>query len=139
MLSFNEFFSRRLLQESVQNFLLEYEVYRPIPGTKNFYRQDSANTNTLTQKHCHVYVKPDGKGKQLYAVNFDGSGHDGSSGYQMPHSHGVYLRGMGYSIPDTNILESIGPDVVLAGNYVLIIFDEDLVVASSGSVSLLNE
>ncbi|GAB6057107.1 hypothetical protein JCM31598_02240 [Desulfonatronum parangueonense] len=51
-----------------------------IPGTKNSYRVDPENITTRTIKHSHVYAKPKGEGKFIYAVNIDGSGHDGSSG-----------------------------------------------------------
>lgn len=87
--------------------LLEHQIYKLIPNTRNSYREDPANTTTLTQRHAHVYAKPDGKGSQLYAANLDGSGHDGSSGVEIPGKHAAFLRSKGYEIPDTNILESI--------------------------------
>jgi hypothetical protein len=87
--------------------LLEYETYKEIPGTKNSYRQDSANTNTKTQQHVHVYAKPKGEGKEVYAVNKDGSGHDGHSGKEIPKSHAEYFRGKGYDIKANNILECL--------------------------------
>jgi hypothetical protein len=87
--------------------LFEHQVYKQIPGAKNSYRQDAGNTSTMTQKHAHVYAKLQGKGNQLYSVNFDGTGHDGASGKEIPSSHASHLRSLGYAIPDTNILENI--------------------------------
>jgi hypothetical protein len=100
----------RTFREWVQ--LFEHEVYKPIPGTQNSYRSDPSNTNTMTLRHSHVYAKPKGRGKELYAVNFDGSGHDGFSGTAIPARHADFFRSLGYSIPDTNILESLDLDVL---------------------------
>lgn len=138
MMSFKEFNARRHLQESAKELLLEYEVYRQIPGTKHSYRQDSANTNTLTQQHSHVYAKLSGKGKQLYAVNFDGSGHDGSSGHFVPSFHADHFRSLGYTIPDTNILESIDSDA-LTSYYSILVIDDMQLASSCRLVRLLNE
>jgi hypothetical protein len=86
--------------------LFEHKLYKRIPGTSASYREDPGNTNTMTQKHAHAYAKPDGRGKELYSVNLDGSGHDGSSGTPIPKPHADYFRGKGYDMPDDNILES---------------------------------
>ena len=87
--------------------LFEHQTYKSIPGTKNSYREDSGNTNTMTQKHAHTFAKPKGNGSQLYSVNIDGSGHDGSSGAQISQAHAEFFRGKGYDIDSSNILESI--------------------------------
>lgn len=88
-------------------FALEHHTYKTIPGTRNSLRVDSENTNTMTQRHVHVYAKPNGGGKQLYSVNLDGSGHDGSSGKVIPASHADHLRNLGFTIPDNLALESL--------------------------------
>ena len=90
--------------------LLEHSTYKRLPGTASSYRSDAPNTNTKTQRHSHVYAKPNGKGKQLYAVNVDGTGHDGSSGTQIPQAHADHFRSIGYEIPLDNILESLDMD-----------------------------
>lgn len=87
--------------------LFEHEIYKMIPGTKNSYRQDPANLNTKTLVHSHTYAKVQGRGKQMYAVNFDGTGHDGSSGIQIPDKHADYFRSLGYKINKDNILECL--------------------------------
>ncbi|WP_353238099.1 hypothetical protein [Limnohabitans sp.] len=86
---------------------LEHNTYKSIPGTKNSFRIDSQNTNTMTQRHAHVYAKLEGKGEQLYSVNVDGSGHDGSSGRVIPKAHASHFRNLGFAIPDNLTLESI--------------------------------
>lgn len=89
---------------------LEHQTYKLIPGTRNSYRVDPQNTNTTTQRHVHVYAKPNGAGNQLYSVNLDGSGHDGSSGTLIPVGHAEYFRSIGFTIPDNLALESIDID-----------------------------
>lgn len=84
--------------------LLEHDKYQKIPKTQRTYRIDKANTSSLTQDHAHVYAS---KNKQIYAVNIDGSGHDGNHGYEIPKRDAEYFRGLGFSISDTNILESL--------------------------------
>ena len=86
---------------------LEHYTYKNIPSTKNSLRIDPQNTNTMTQRHAHVYAKPKGGGKELYSVNMDGSGHDGSSGKVIPASHAEHLRSLGFTIPDNLSLESL--------------------------------
>ena len=139
MMSFKEFFYRRLLCESTDKLLLEFKVYRLIPGTKNSYRQDSANTNTLTQQHSHVFARPRGSGKQLYAVNFDGSGHDGSSGTCISDVHADYFRGQGYSIRHDNILESLSSTDMESSDYSLLILDDTPPNDTERFLSLFNE
>lgn len=100
--------------------LLEHKVYKRIPGERASYREDGGNTSTLTQQHAHVFAKPDGKGKQLYAVNLSGSGHDGSSGTTLSQNHADWFRSQGYAIRPDNILECIGYKELGDGNYSLI-------------------
>ncbi|MGH8420168.1 MAG: hypothetical protein ACRER8_23310 [Pseudomonas sp.] len=86
---------------------LEHNTYKMLPGTRNSFRIDAQNTSTKTQRHAHVYAKPNGVGKQLYSVNIDGSGHDGSSGTVIPASHAQYLHSLGFEIPANLSLESL--------------------------------
>src|SRR6266480_5519887 len=72
--------------------LFEHEVYKRIPGSRNSFRTDPSNTNTMTMRHSHVYAKPKGRGKEVYAVNIDGSGHDGFSGTAIPALHADHFR-----------------------------------------------
>ncbi len=112
-----------LKQEKIEKILLyEHEIYKSIPGTKKSYRQDSENTNTMIQKHSHIYAKPKGGGKELYAVNIDGSGHDGSSGIEIPFVQADYLRSIGYDINSSNILESMILDSLNKEQFSLVIF-----------------
>lgn len=104
--------------------LFEHVLYKRIPGTSSSYRQDAGNTNTMTVRHSHIYGKLNGKGTQLYAVNWDGRGHDGSSGLTIPATHADYFRSLGYAISDTNILECVDLDAIDDSNYSLLIVED---------------
>ena len=104
--------------------LFEHEVYKRIPQSQNSFRSDPGNTNTMTLRHSHVYAKLNGRGGELYAVNIDGSGHDGSSGTAIPASHANFFRSKGYAIPDNNILESLDLDSVEVEKFSLIVLPE---------------
>jgi|GEM_PF-4137684 len=80
--------------------ILEYKQYKNIPGTTKTYRIDAANTNTMTQKHIHVFYD----GKQLYAINVDGTSHDGSK-YILSKKDQSFLKDMGFTVPKDGILE----------------------------------
>ncbi|CAE6837409.1 hypothetical protein [Paraburkholderia aspalathi] len=105
---------------------LEHQTYKNILGTQNSYRQDPANTNTHTQKHAHVYARPNGNGKQLYSINVDGSGHDGSSGTVIPLRHAEFFRSLGYTVPLNLALESLDFSELASGQYEICILNEDL-------------
>jgi len=97
-----------VLNEAAQAIsLLEYQVYKRIPKTSNYYRLDNGKINKSTLKHAAVYANSEGKGKELYAVNIDGSGHDGSSGKEIPKRHADHFRNIGFTIADNNILENL--------------------------------
>ena len=80
--------------------ILEFKQYKNIPGTTKTYRIDAANTNTNTQKHIHVYFD----GEQLYAINVDGTPHDGSK-YKLSKKDQAFLRDMRFVVPENGILE----------------------------------
>ncbi len=95
------------IKEGILTLTLEHQVYKLIPGTRNSYREDPANTNSKTLKHAHIYAKPNGNGKQLYSVNIDGTGHDGCSGTTISTKHADFFTNKGYSIDSNLTLESI--------------------------------
>ena len=84
------------------------------------------NTNTNTKDHAHTYAKAKGRGKQLYSVNRDGTGHDGSKGIKIPNSHADFFRDeLGFSIPANNILESKGYKSLSVDEYDLVFLDAE--------------
>ena len=86
--------------EALKNLVLEYKTYKNVPGTTKTYRIDPANTNTRTQKHIHVFFD----GKQIYAMNIDGTPHDGSK-YRLSKADLRFLKDLGFKTPDNGILE----------------------------------
>ena len=126
MKTFKQFLAGNKKTEVVKKLveLFEHETYKRIPGTANSYRQDTANTNTKTQQHAHVYARPNGGGKELYSVNDGGSGHDGSSGTQIPASHADFFRSKGYNIKPNNILESLSLEILQEGQFRLVLLED---------------
>ena len=104
---------------------LEHVTYKNIPGTSSSVRHDKGKTSTKTQDHAHVFAKRNGQGKQLFAVNMDGTGHDGSSGTKISARHAEYLRGAGYIIPDNLTLESLSYESIDKGNFEFLVLTED--------------
>lgn len=83
-----------------KNLVLEFKQYKSIPGTTKTYRIDAANTNTMTQKHIHVFYD----GEQIYAMNVDGTPHDGSK-CVLSKKDQKFLKDMGFTVPQDGILE----------------------------------
>jgi hypothetical protein len=108
---------------SYSMLLFEHERYKRMPGTQQSYREDPGNTNTMTLRHSHVFAHQKGRGRELYAVNIDGSGHDGSSGTAIPTAHADFFRSKGYQIPDTNILESLEWDALDPDQFTLLVLE----------------
>ena len=129
--SFNDFLAEQEAERRYQeNFTdlqitLEHVTYKNIPGTSNSVRHDKGNTNTKTQAHAHVYAKRNGQGKELYSVNMDGTGHDGSTGTMISNRHADYFRDLGYRIPDNLTLESISYEQVDKSDFEFFVLTED--------------
>ena|SRR5688572_19833929 len=126
MKTFKQYLAESNRQEALSKLtdLFEHEIYNRVPGTTNSYRQDPANTNTRTQKHSHVYAKLNGGGNELYAVNLDGSGHDGSGGIQIPSVHADHFRSLGYDINTGNVLESLDVEKLEEKMHRLVLLNE---------------
>lgn len=83
--------------------LFEYKTYKDFPPTKCVYRHDNGN-GTLGQ-HDHIHVYADSKHhNQLYAINIDGTAHDGSY-FVLSHKHQQALSAIGFTVPEGGILE----------------------------------
>jgi len=85
-----------------QELILEWEQYKKIPKTNLTYRYDTGNTNTKTKDHIHVFAK----NNQLYAINIDGSAHDGSTA-KLGSKEIKFLKSIGFTPPKDGILEWI--------------------------------
>ena len=88
-----------------QDLILEWEQYNKIPKTNLTYRYDTGNTNTKTIDHIHVYAK----NNQLYAINIDGTPHDGSKA-KLSNKEVKFLKSIGFTPPLNGLLEWITLD-----------------------------
>lgn len=105
-------------------YISESNDYQRIPKTQMSARFDKGNTNTLTKDHAHVFAKPNGLGKQLFAINVDGTGHDGSSGTAIPKKVGEFLITNGYAIPLNYVVESMSLSAALKDTFIIFIVFE---------------
>ena len=76
--------------------------FEKIPGTNRITRYDPGNSNTMTQGHFHVLARDN----NLYAINKDGSAHDGSSAH-LTRREISYFKSKGINVPEDGILENI--------------------------------
>ncbi|MDD4963627.1 MAG: hypothetical protein PHI11_06890 [Gallionella sp.] len=98
--------------------------YDRVPKTQMSVRFDNGKTNKMTKDHAHVFARPNGQGKELFAVNIDGSGHDGSSGKAIPRKVGEFLKDKGYAMPLNLVIESMSLSSALEDCFVVFIVYE---------------
>lgn len=87
----------------IKEYITEHETYQPFPPTKCVYRLDKPNNAPGQQKHIHVYADKK-HNHQLYAINIDGTPHDGSK-YQLNNKHQEALKALGFPVPKDGLLE----------------------------------
>lgn len=82
------------------------EKYTQIPGTTFYYRKDVpfGEHRKGNQIHYHFFTKD---GKELFAINQDGTAHDGCHGIIIPQEIVDFLRQKGFTIPKNNLIESV--------------------------------
>ncbi|HEY0681789.1 MAG TPA: hypothetical protein VGD45_05640 [Steroidobacter sp.] len=106
---FERFDSSLMSERTTYEVILEWDPYQSIPGRKETYREDKASTHKHPKKHVHVFAGRGKKRKQLYSINEDGTGHDGSRGKRVDDAIADFFRSKGYTIPEDNILKYL-PD-----------------------------
>ena len=87
-------------------FLLEAKTYfNRIPNTKYSYRLHKVfgeqKPGHLT--HAHIYSR----GKEIFAMNVDGTAHDGYHQAIIPYEVADFLRSKGFTVPVGNIIEVV--------------------------------
>ena len=90
-----------------QNPILE-RLFMPIPGIQRYgYRIDIpyGEKRPGNQKHMHIYIKQN----ELFALNVDGTSHDGYHNVKIPDTLIPFLKKKGFTIPPNNIIEIINP------------------------------
>lgn len=80
------------------------QIFQSIPGTKYSYRIDPprGEPGPGNQRHIHVYAR---NGNQVYAMNLDGTAHDGCHKVQIPQDTTSLLVQKGFTLPPNNIIE----------------------------------
>lgn len=92
-----------------QELLLEKKDYGTcIPGTKYYYRIDKprGEAGDGNLRHIHVYAD---RNKQLFALNADGTAHDGCHGAKIDKQAAKFLRAKGFTVPDNLVIEWYRP------------------------------
>ena len=78
--------------------------YYPIPGLKHYtHRYDKVFGEQKPGHQNHVHVFYDGK--EMFAINADGSAHDGCHQVRIPYELNPFLQKKGIAIPPNNIIE----------------------------------
>ncbi len=103
---------------------LEGFPYERISGTNRSIRFDKGDPAKNTKHHAHIFAQQNGKGGELFSVNCDGTGHDGSKGKAVPKKVAEFLRKRDYKIADNLALESIDLEAVELGGWEIVIVAE---------------
>lgn len=91
-------------EELIYALVESKDYYTNIPGLKGYsFRKDRPNGIPCSgnQYHWHIYQR----GKECFAVNIDGTGHDGYHQVKIEKNLADFLRSQGANIPDSNIIE----------------------------------
>ncbi len=81
---------------------LEFLTYKKFGNTNLVYRLDKGDGSPGRQDHIHVFYK----NNQIFAINRDGSPHDGSK-YKLNKRQMRALKELGFKYPEDGILECI--------------------------------
>lgn len=101
-----------LTEEIPTNLCSEYGLlfekkdrFDNIPGTRYEYRIDNPNgiPRPGNLRHVHIY----NKGNELFAMNIDGTAHDGFHKVSIPKEVADFLRKKGFTIPKGNLIEMV--------------------------------
>ena len=83
-----------------RGLIVEHEVYKQFGKSTRTYRIDKGDGSPGHLTHIHVYSKSG----QLYAMNIDGTTHDGSKA-QLSKKDQKTLTDLGFQVPKDGILE----------------------------------
>ncbi len=80
---------------------------KPVPGTHYVYRIDPSRgtPGPGNLRHVHIY----NKGKQIFAMNIDGTAHDGCHKVKIHKDLVDFLKKKGFTIPADNLIEMVNP------------------------------
>lgn len=101
----NVYFEAIFFDNFENGHILE-NVCQPIPGMKKYgYRIDIpfGEQRPGNQKHMHIYVKRN----ELFAINADGTAHDGYHNVKIPDAIAPFIQSKGITLPPNNIIECL--------------------------------
>jgi len=93
--------------ENSQELIWEAKtIFKPIPGAKHYTNRidpQLGEGGPGRQRHIHVLYN----GKELLAMNADGTAHDGYHQVRIPDEVIPFLKSKGFPIPPNNIIEMV--------------------------------
>lgn len=91
-----------------QRFIIEAKTSQ-IGKTKYWYRIDKpfGEPKPGNQEHMHGFILKKNNFKDIFAVNKDGSAHDGWHKIQIPIDYNPILKANGFNIPNNNLIEMV--------------------------------
>lgn len=96
-----DIFLDKYVQNGEKRIVLEHQIYKQYGKSKvKVYRIDKGNGGVGCQTHIHVKNKHG----ELFAMNIDGTSHDGSKVKLSKHDINT-LKKLGFEVPDNGILE----------------------------------
>ena len=86
------------------------DKFPQIPGTRYSFRKDNPRgiPGPGNQQHIHIYA-PDKT--ELFAINIEGSAHDGCHGAKIPEDIALFLKSKGFIVPSNRIIELYTPHI----------------------------
>lgn len=80
------------------------DKFPQIPGTRYSFRKDNprGTPGPGNQTHIHIYAP---NKDELFAINIDGSAHDGCHGAKIPKEIAKFLTDKGFKVPKNHIIE----------------------------------
>ena len=86
------------------------DKFPQIPGTRYSFRKDNPRgiPGPGNQQHIHIYALDT---TELFAINIDGSAHDGCHGAKIPEEIAQFLIKKGFTVPSNRIIEWYTPHI----------------------------
>ena len=103
------YFNEAEVAEAIKNKPVLLQESRSVDlgkgGKLEFHRSSNLNIHDPSKDHLHYFLK----GKQIFAINRDGTAHDGFHGAKMPKNVFNYIKSNypDFSLPQNRMLESL--------------------------------
>lgn len=96
------------IEPEKQNFIIEAKTFQ-VGKTKYWYRIDKpfGEPKPGKQEHMHGFIRKKKNYQDIFAVNKDGSAHDGWHNTSIPTDFNPILNANGFRIPKGNLIEMV--------------------------------